>query len=277
MHINCKGKLIDLSTPKVMGILNVTPDSFFDGGKYKDESQLLNQAEIMLSQGATFIDVGAYSSKPNAEFVTEDEELQRAVPVVELILKHFPEAIISVDTFRAKVAAACIESGASVINDIAAGLLDDDMIATVGKYKVPYIMMHMRGTPQTMTTLTHYEDIVGEMLKYFAERIDVARKHGIDDIIIDPGFGFAKTLEQNYEVMKKLELFTTITGLPLLSGISRKSMIYKLLGTTPQEALNGTTVLNTISLVKGAKILRVHDVKEAMETVKIFNATGLMY
>jgi len=277
MHINCKGKLIDLSTPKVMGILNVTPDSFFDGGKYKDESQLLNQAEIMLSQGATFIDVGAYSSKPNAEFVTEDEELQRAVPVVELILKHFPEAVISVDTFRAKVAAACIESGASVINDIAASLLDDDMIATVGKYKVPYIMMHMRGTPQTMTTLTHYEDIVGEMLKYFAERIDVARKHGIDDIIIDPGFGFAKTLEQNYEVMKKLELFTTITGLPLLSGISRKSMIYKLLGTTPEEALNGTTVLNTVSLIKGAKILRVHDVKEAMETVKIFNATGLMY
>ncbi len=277
MHINCKGKLIDLSTPKVMGILNVTPDSFFDGGKYKDESQLLNQAEIMLSQGATFIDVGAYSSKPNAEFVTEDEELQRAVPVVELLLKHFPEAIISVDTFRAKVAAACIESGASVINDIAAGLLDDDMIATVGKYKVPYVMMHMRGTPQTMTTLTHYEDIVGEMLKYFAERINTARAHGIDDVIIDPGFGFAKTLEQNYEVMNKMELFSTITGLPLLSGISRKSMIYKLLGTTPQEALNGTTVLNTISLVKGAKILRVHDVNEAMETVTIFNATGLMY
>lgn len=260
-----------------MGILNVTPDSFFDGGKYKDESQLLNQAEIMLSQGATFIDVGAYSSKPNAEFVTEDEELKRAVPVVELLLKHFPEAVISVDTFRAKVAAACIESGAAIINDIAAGLLDDNMIATVGKYKVPYIMMHMRGTPQTMTTLTHYEDIVGEMLKYFAERIDIARKHGIDDIIIDPGFGFAKTLEQNYEVMNKLELFSTITGLPLLSGISRKSMIYKVLGTTPQEALNGTTVLNTISLVKGAKILRVHDVKEAMETVKLFNATGLMY
>lgn len=275
MHINCKGKLIDLSTPKVMGILNVTPDSFFDGGKYKDESQLLNQAEIILTQGATFIDVGAYSSKPNAEFVTEEDELKRAVPVVELLLKHFPEAIISIDTFRAKVAAACIESGAAIINDIAAGLLDEAMIHTVGKYKVPYIMMHMRGTPQTMTNLTHYEDIVGEMLKYFSERIDAARAHGIDDIIIDPGFGFAKTLEQNYEVMNKLDLFTTIIGIPLLSGISRKSMIYKLLGTTPQEALNGTTVLNTISLIKGAKILRVHDVKEAMETVKIFNATGL--
>ncbi len=274
MHINCKGTLIDLSTPKVMGILNVTPDSFFDGGKYNDESGLLRQAEKLLTEGATFIDLGAYSSKPNAEFVTEDEELQRAVPVVELILKHFPETIISIDTFRAKVAAACIESGAAIINDIAAGLLDDAMIPTVGKYKVPYIMMHMRGTPQTMTTLTHYDDIIGEMLKYFSERIDAARKHGIDDIIIDPGFGFAKTLTQNYEVMNKLELFSTITGLPLLSGISRKSMIYKLLGTSPQEALNGTTVLNTVSLIKGAKILRVHDVKEAMEAVAIFNAVA---
>lgn len=273
MHINCKGTLVDLITPKVMGILNVTPDSFFDGGKYKDESGLLRQAEKLLTEGATFIDLGAYSSKPNAEFVSEDEELQRAVPVVELILKHFPEAIISIDTFRAKVAAACIESGAAIINDIAAGLLDDAMIPTVGKYKVPYIMMHMRGTPQTMTTLTHYDDIIGEMLKYFSERIDTAHKHGIDDIIIDPGFGFAKTLDQNYEVMNKLELFSTITGLPLLSGISRKSMIYKLLGTSPQEALNGTTVLNTVSLMKGAKILRVHDVKEAIETVKLFNAT----
>lgn len=272
MHINCKGTLIDLSTPKVMGILNVTPDSFFDGGKYRDESGLLRQAEKLLTEGATFIDLGAYSSKPNAEFVTEDEELQRAVPVVKLILKHFPDAIISVDTFRAKVAAACIESGAAIINDIAAGLLDDAMIPTVGKYKVPYIMMHMRGTPQTMPTLTQYDDIIGEMLKYFSERIDTARKHGIDDIIIDPGFGFAKTLAQNYEVMNKLELFSTITGLPLLSGISRKSMIYKLLGTTPQDALNGTTVLNTVSLMKGAKILRVHDVKEAVEALTIFNA-----
>lgn len=272
MHINCKGTLIDLSTPKVMGILNVTPDSFFDGGKYKNQDALLHQAERLLTEGATFIDLGAYSSKPNAEFVTEDEELQRAVPVVKLILKHFPDAIISVDTFRAKVAAACIESGAAIINDIAAGLLDEAMIPTVGKFKVPYIMMHMRGTPQTMPTLTQYDDIIGEMLKYFSERVDTARKHGIDDIIIDPGFGFAKTLAQNYEVMNKLGLFSTITGLPLLSGISRKSMIYKLLGTSPQEALNGTTVLNTVSLIKGAKILRVHDVKEAVEAVTIFNA-----
>lgn len=271
MHINCKGKLVDLTSPKVMGILNCTPDSFFDGGKYKNESELLKQAEKILTEGADFIDLGAYSSKPNAEFVSEDEELKRAVPVVELLIKHFPDVLISIDTFRAKVADACINSGAAIINDIAAGLLDEDMIPTVGKHKVPYIMMHMRGTPQTMPTLTEYNDIVHEMLQYFGERIHTARQHGIDDIIVDPGFGFAKTLEQNYEVMNKLELFSTVTGLPLLSGISRKSMIYKLLGTTPQEALNGTTVLNTVSLIKGAKILRVHDVKEAIEAVKIFN------
>lgn len=254
-----------------MGILNCTPDSFFDGGKYKDETTLLKQVEKMLTDGAAFIDLGAYSSKPNAEFVSEDEELQRAVPVVELLMKHFPDVLISIDTFRAKVAAACIESGAAMINDIAAGLLDEAMIPTVGKYKVPYIMMHMRGTPQTMVTLTQYDDIVHDMLQYFGERIHTARQHGIDDIIIDPGFGFAKTLQQNYEVMHKLELFSKVTGLPLLSGISRKSMIYKLLGNTSQEALNGTTVLNTVSLMKGAKILRVHDVKEAVEAVTIFN------
>lgn len=270
MYINCKGRLIDLSTPKVMGILNCTPDSFFDGGKYKNESELLTQTEKMLADGAAFIDIGAYSSKPNAAFVSEEEEIQRIVPVVALVLKHFPDALISIDTFRAKVAKAGIEAGAAVINDIAAGLLDDDMLPVVGKYKVPYIMMHMRGNPQTMAKLTQYDDIVHEMLFYFSERIAAARKHGIDDIIIDPGFGFAKTLEQNYEVMGKLELFSQVTGLPLLSGISRKSMIYKLLGNTPQDALNGTTVLNTVSLIKGAKILRVHDVKEAVEAVNIF-------
>lgn len=271
MYINCKGRLVDLSSPKVMGILNCTPDSFFDGGKYRNEAELLTQAEKMLAEGADFIDVGAYSSKPNAEFVTEDQELQRAVPVVELLVKHFPDVLISVDTFRAKVAEATINAGAALVNDIAAGLLDEDMIPTVGKLKVPYIMMHMRGTPQTMVKLTQYDDIIQEMLLYFSQRIAEARRHGIDDIIIDPGFGFAKTLEQNYEVMNKLELFK-IVGLPLLSGISRKSMIYKLLGTTPQEALNGTTALNMVSLMKGAKILRVHDVKEAVETVRIYQA-----
>lgn len=269
MLINCKGTLIDLSQPKVMGILNVTPDSFFDGGKYRDEEQLLAQAEKMLTEGADFIDIGAYSSKPNAEFVSEQEELDRIEPIVELVLKHFPDTLISVDTFRAGVAKACIESGAAIVNDISAGMLDDKMLETVGKLKVPYIMMHMRGTPQTMVKLTQYDDIVKEMLAYFAERIAAARNFGINDIIIDPGFGFAKTLEQNYEVLGKMELFQ-MTGLPLLAGMSRKSMIYKLLGTTPQEALNGTTALNTIALMKGANILRVHDVKEAKETLKIF-------
>lgn len=269
MLINCKGRLIDLSKPKVMGILNCTPDSFFDGGKYGDEAGLLAQTEKMLAEEADFIDIGAYSSKPNAEFVSEAEELARIVPVVELVLKHFPDALISVDTFRAKVAKACVESGAAIVNDISAGMLDDTMLGTVGQLNVPYIMMHMRGTPQTMVKLTQYDDIVKEMLLYFSESIASAKKHGINDIIIDPGFGFAKTLEQNYEVVSKMELFQ-MTNMPILAGMSRKSMIYKLLRTTPKEALNGTTVLNTVALMKGAKILRVHDVREAKEAVAIF-------
>lgn len=268
MFINCKGRLIDLSQPKVMGILNCTPDSFFDGGTYNRDSQFLKQAEKLLSEGADFIDIGAYSSKPNAEFVSEEEEIARMVPAVELVMKHFPDVLISVDTFRAAVAKAAVESGAAIVNDIAAGLLDDKMLETVGQLKVPYIMMHMRGTPQTMVKLTQYDDIVGEILLYFSERIAEARKYGIDDIIIDPGFGFAKTLHQNYEVLNKMELFK-ITELPILAGMSRKSMLYKLLDITPQEALNGTTVLNTVALQKGANILRVHDVKEAVETVRI--------
>jgi len=268
MLINCTGSLIDLSIPKVMGILNCTPDSFFDGGKYKNESELLMQTDRMLAEGVAFIDIGAYSSKPNADVVSEAEELQRIVPVVELVLKHFPDTLISIDTFRAGVAKTCVESGAAIINDISAGMLDEAMLAIVGQLKVPYIMMHMRGTPQTMVKLTQYEDIMKEMLSYFSERISAARAADINDIIIDPGFGFAKTLKQNYEVLNKMELFE-ITGLPLLAGVSRKSMIYKLLGTTPTESLNGTTVLNTLALTKGAKILRVHDVKEAVETVKI--------
>lgn len=274
MFINCKGTLVDLSVPKVMGILNCTPDSFFDGGSYKNESDFLKQAEKLLTDGADFIDIGAYSSKPNADFVSEEEEVARMVPVVELVLKHFPDTLISVDTFRAAVAKAAVESGAALVNDIAAGMLDDKMLETVGKLKVPYIMMHMRGTPQTMVKLSQYDDIAQEMLQYFGERIDAARHFGIDDIIVDPGFGFAKTLAQNYEVLNKMELFQ-MTGLPILVGMSRKSMIYKLLETTPQDALNGTTVLNTLALSKGATILRVHDVKEAVETVKIYNRLGI--
>lgn len=269
MTINCKGELIDLSSPKVMGILNITPDSFFDGGKYKSDADFLNQTEKMLSEGASFIDVGAYSSRPNAVFVSEEEEIKRLTPIVALLVKEFPEIILSIDTFRAEVAKAAIDSGAAIINDISAGLLDEKMLQVIADKKVPYIMMHMRGTPQTMTTLTDYEDIVKEMILYFSERIAAARSFGINDIIIDPGFGFAKTIEQNYEVMQKLELFQMLE-LPLLSAISRKSMIYKVLDTNSQEALNGTTFLNTISLMKGAKILRVHDVKEAVECVTLF-------
>ena len=274
MIINCKGILVDLSTPKVMGILNVTPNSFFDGGKYKNETEILSQVENMLLDGATFIDIGAYSSKPNAEFVSKQEEISRIIPVVNLILKHFPETIISIDTFRSEVAKATIESGAAIINDIAAGNLDDKMLGVIGKYNVPYIMMHMRGTPQTMQTLTNYDDIVKEMLFYFSEKVAIARSFGINDLIIDPGFGFAKTITQNYEVFQKMELFN-ILELPLLVGISRKSMIYKTLETTIENALNGTTVLNTLALSKGAKIIRVHDVKEAVECVTLFNKINL--
>ena len=270
MTINCKGQLIDLASPKVMGILNVTPNSFFDGGKYKTESVILSQVGKMLTDGATFIDVGAYSSKPSAEFVSEKEELNRIVPVVNLILEKFPDCLISIDTFRSEVAKVCLENGAAIINDISAGNLDDKMLETIAKYNAPYIMMHMRGTPQTMQTMANYDNIVKEMLFYFSERVAKARSYGINDLIIDPGFGFAKTLEQNYEVLQKLELFEMLE-LPLLAGFSRKSMIYKTLNSNAQEALNGTSVLNTIALTKGAKILRVHDVKEAMECVTLFN------
>jgi dihydropteroate synthase len=271
MTLNCKGQLIDLSQPKVMGILNVTPNSFFDGGKFKNESEIRSQVEKMLKDGATFIDIGAYSSKPNAEFVSESEELQRIVPVVQLVLEHFPETLISIDTFRSEVARVCIENGAAIINDISAGKADEKMMETIANYNVPYIMMHMRGKPQTMQTMTNYENIVKEMLFYFSERVAKARSFGINDLIVDPGFGFAKTLEQNYEVLQKMDLFKMLE-LPLLGGFSRKSMIYKTLNCTAQEALNGTTVLNTIALTKGAKILRVHDVKEATECVKLLNA-----
>jgi dihydropteroate synthase len=271
MTINCKGQLIDLTIPKVMGILNLTPNSFYDGGKYADENAVLIQVEKMLTEGADFIDIGAYSSKPNAEFVSENEEINRLIPIIELILKHFPEVLISVDTFRNEVAKIAVNNGACIINDISAGSLDYKMMETVADLQVPYIMMHMKGEPQTMQSLTQYENIVKEMLFYFSEKVTLARSYGINDLIIDPGFGFAKTLNQNYEVMNMLELFQ-ILELPMLIGASRKSMIYKTLETSPEEALNGTTVLNTIALQKGASILRVHDVKEAVETVKLFQS-----
>ncbi|HLV62253.1 dihydropteroate synthase [Galbibacter sp.] len=268
MTINCKGSLIDLSIPRVMGILNVTPDSFFDGGKYTKETAILKRVETILDQGATFIDLGAYSTRPGAEQVSEQEEIQRSVPITKLILKHFPEALISVDTFRAEVARQNIESGASLINDISGGLLDSQMIPVVGKLQVPYILMHMKGDPKTMQQHTQYDHLIKDLLYYFSQRIQQARIHKINDIIIDPGFGFAKSLDQNYELMAKLELLH-ILKLPLFVGVSRKSMIYNLLETHPEEALNGTTSLNTIALGKGAHILRVHDVKQAVECVKI--------
>lgn len=251
-----------------MGILNVTPNSFYDGGKHKEINSIIHQVDKMLSEGADFIDIGAYSSKPSAEFVSEEEEIKRLVPIVKSLVETFPNIILSVDTFRAQVAKASVEHGVAMVNDIAAGLLDDKMLEIVAELKVPYIMMHMRGNPQTMQSLTDYNDIVKEMIFYFSERIQKARSFGISDIVIDPGFGFAKTLEQNYEVLHKMELFSMLE-LPLLAGISRKSMIYKVLESSPQEALNGTSVLNTIALQKGAKILRVHDVKEAVECIKL--------
>ena len=266
--INCNGKLVDLSTPKVMGILNVTPNSFYDGGKHKNINTIIHQVDKMFSDGATFIDIGAYSSKPTADFVSEVDEINRLNFVLKEIVNTFPNIILSVDTFRANVAKIAVENGVAIVNDISAGLLDENMLPTVADLKVPYIMMHMRGNPQTMQTLTDYNDIVKEMIFYFSERVAKARSFGISDIIIDPGFGFAKTLEQNYEVLNKLELFSLL-DLPLLAGISRKSMIYKVLEKTAKDALNGTTVLNTIALQKHAKILRVHDVKEAVECIKL--------
>ncbi len=270
MTINCKGELVDLSIARVMGILNITPNSFYDGGKYKSDADFLRQTERMLKDGADFIDLGAYSTKPNAAFVSAEEEQLRMVPIVELLVKHFPDVKLSIDTFRANVAKAAIEAGGVMVNDISAGLLDDRMIETVGQLHVPYIMMHMKGTPQTMQQLTHYDSFIEDVLYYFSERIAVAKAAKINDIILDPGFGFAKTIEQNYELMQKVTLFSTF-NLPLLVGISRKSMIYKLLESTPQDSLNGTTILNTIAIQNGANILRVHDVKEAVEVIKIVN------
>jgi dihydropteroate synthase len=274
MTINCKGELIDLTSPKVMGILNITPDSFYDGGKHRNEHDILLHVEDMLNEGATFIDVGAYSSKPNASYVSEEEELERIVPIVTSILKRFPSILLSIDTFRAKVAKQCVENGAALINDISAGKLDKAMLPIIADLHVPFIMMHMRGTPQNMQTQTDYNNLTKEILFYFSERIAQARGLGIVDVIVDPGFGFAKTKEQNFELLNNLELFKMIE-LPILAGVSRKSMIYKTLNSSPREALNGTTVLNTIALQKGANILRVHDVKEAVECITLVESLNL--
>ncbi|PKA82233.1 dihydropteroate synthase [Ulvibacter sp. MAR_2010_11] len=266
--LNCKGRLIDLSVPKVMGIINVTPDSFYDGGKTTSRDNILVQAEQMLSDGATFLDIGGYSSRPGAEDISETKELERIQPAIEAILKKFPEAVLSIDTYRSKVAKKAVEAGAAIVNDISGGVLDSEMIPTVATLKVPYILMHIRGTPQDMTQHTNYKNVVTEVLNYFSERIAVARKAGINDIVVDPGFGFAKTRSQSFELLNHLELFQQLNT-PILAGLSRKSLIYKTLETTATNALNGTTVLNSIALYKGVSLLRVHDVKEANECIAL--------
>ncbi len=269
--INLKGNLVDLSTPVVMGILNVTPDSFYDGGKYyQDENALLNQAEKLLQEGATILDIGGYSSRPGAQAIGMEEEKKRVLKSIKSVAKAFPKAYLSVDTFRSEVAREAVEAGACMINDIAGGNLDDHMFETVSQLQVPYVMMHMRGTPQTMKQLTQYDHLVLELLDYFQRKLAELRLLGVNDVILDPGFGFAKTIDQNFELLQNLEAFQVLDA-PLLVGVSRKSMVYKRLGISPNDALNGTTVLNTVSLLKGASILRVHDVKEAVEAVKLLN------
>ena len=271
MTINCAGKLVDLSTPKIMGILNVTPDSFYDGGVHSSDKKILNHVEKMLKDGAFFIDIGGYSSRPNGKNIDENEELNRVVPALELVNNNFPETIISIDTFRSKVAETCLNSGASIINDISAGEMDKKMMKIVGKHNVPYIMMHMKGNPQNMINKTSYDDMIKEIVKYFSKKINQAVSYKINDMIIDPGFGFAKDLKQNYDLLSNIDLLK-ILDKPIMVGISRKSMIYQSLKTNAKESLNGTTVLNTVSLIKGASILRVHDVKEANECIKLISA-----
>lgn len=268
-----KGKLIDLSEPKVMGILNITPDSFYDGGKFAEETKILKQVEKMLEEGATFIDIGGCSTRPGAKDISEEEEKKRVLPAIEAILINFPQIIISVDTFRSSIAKIAVEAGAAMVNDISGGSLDKKMPEVVASLQVPYILMHMQGTPQTMASLANYENLLKEMIDYFHQKINVFQALGVKDIIIDPGFGFAKTIDHNFELLRKLE-YLRILEKPMLVGLSRKSTIWKSLAIKPEEALNGTTSLNTVALLKGASILRVHDVKEAVEVVKLIKLMG---
>ncbi|MCZ8371652.1 dihydropteroate synthase [Phocaeicola sp. KGMB11183] len=271
-YINVNGRLMDLSCPQVMGILNVTPDSFYAGSRKQTEEEIAARAQQILAEGGSIIDIGAYSSRPNAEHISAEEEMKRLRNGLEIIGREHPDAVLSVDTFRADVARMCVEEyGVAIVNDIAAGNMDSEMFSTIARLGVPYIMMHMQGTPQNMQQHPHYEDVLREVLYYFSEKVQRLRDMGVKDIILDPGFGFGKTIEHNYELLNKMEEFA-IFELPLLVGVSRKSMIYKLLGITPEEALNGTTVLHTIALMKGANILRVHDVKEAVEAVRLTTA-----
>ena len=268
MTLNCNGQLIDLNTPKIMGILNLTPDSFYDGGKYIGAENALIQTEKMLLEGATFIDVGACSSKPGAEEISEEEEARRLFPVLEKLIHKFPHALFSIDTYRSQIADESLKTGACMINDISGGKFDSKLMKVVGKHCVPYVLMHTKGNLMNMQANPKYDDIIQETLYYFSEKMQVAYQNGINDVIIDPGFGFGKSIENNYELLKNLELFHTLK-LPLLVGVSRKSMIYKKLNIEPEQALNGSSVLHSVALSKGAQILRVHDVKEAKECVDL--------
>ena len=271
-YINVNGSLLDLSQPRVMGILNVTPDSFYAGSRTQTEVEIVRRVKQIVSEGAAIIDIGAYSSRPNADNVSAREEMERLRMGLKILFEIQPDAVVSVDTFRADVARMCVEEyGVAIINDIAAGEMDANMFHTVAALNVPYIMMHMQGTPQSMQQHPHYDNLLKEVFLYFARKVQQLRDLGVKDIILDPGFGFGTTMDHNYELLSHLEEFR-IFELPLLVGVSRKSMIYRLLDITPQEALNGTTVLDTICLLKGADILRVHDVKEAVETVRIVQA-----
>jgi len=271
--LNAGGKLIDLSSPKVMGIINLTPDSFFAGSRKQDVSSALEQAGKMLADGATFLDLGAYSSRPGAVHISAQEETDRLLPAIEAIAAEYPNAVLSIDTFRAAVAEAAIHAGAHIINDISGGELNQDMFATVAKLQTPYILMHMKGTPQNMVQQAEYADVFAEVFDYFVKKYHQLKQLGVKDVIIDPGFGFAKKAEHSYELMRRLQEFNVLQ-LPILVGISRKRMIYNELGVTAEEALNGTTALNAIALTKGANILRVHDVKEAVEAVKIWECVN---
>lgn len=271
-YINVNGRLLDLTSPQVMGILNVTPDSFYSGCRAETEADIAARTRQIMEEGASIIDIGAYSSRPNAEHISAEEEMRRLRTGLEIVTREYPEAVVSVDTFRSEVAEWCVkEYGVAIINDISGGEMDERMFETVARLGVPYVMMHMLGTPQNMQKEPHYDNLIKEIFMYFARKIQQMRDWGAKDIILDPGFGFGKTLEHNYELMAHLEEFR-VFELPILVGVSRKSMIYKLLGGTPQDSLNGTTVLDTIALMKGAHILRVHDVREAVETVKIVEA-----
>ncbi len=269
MKINCSGKLIDLREPKIMGILNMTFDSFYEGSRLNNADEAVKKAELLLNQGADILDLGGMSTRPGSSEITLDEELKRVVPTVEAIMKEFPEVIISVDTYRSEVAKHSVEAGASIINDISAGVFDEKMFETVAELNVPYILMHMQGNPKNMQQNPHYENVTLEVNEFLSEKIQALKSLGVNDIILDPGFGFGKSLQHNYELMDKMDLIG-FGEYPILVGISRKSMITQLLNISAKEALNGTSVLNLISLQKGANILRVHDVKEAKEVVQIW-------